>query len=36
MDRLVREPGAAIIAALLQVKGGSFRDLPHNRIVGFT
>ena len=28
MDRLVREPGRVIIAARLQVKGGSFRDLP--------
>jgi hypothetical protein len=28
MDRLVREPGGVIIAARLQVKGGSFRDLP--------
>ena len=28
MDRLVREPGGIIIAARLQVKGGSFRDLP--------
>jgi len=27
-DRLVREPGGVIIAARLQVKGGSFRDLP--------
>lgn len=27
MDRLVREPGGMIIAARLQVKGGSFRDL---------
>jgi len=30
MDRLVREPGV-IIAARLQVKGGSFRDLPLTR-----
>jgi integrase/recombinase XerC len=28
IDRLVREPGGMIIAARLQVKGGSFRDLP--------
>ena len=28
LDRLVREPGGVIIAARLQVKGGSFRDLP--------
>jgi site-specific recombinase XerD len=28
MERLVREPGGVIIAARLQVKGGSFRDLP--------
>ena len=35
IDRLVREPEGVIIAARLQVKGGSFRDLPHNRIVGF-
>ena len=28
MDRLVREPGGVIIAVRLQVKGGSFRDLP--------
>ena len=28
IDRLVREPGGVIIAARLQVKGGSFRDLP--------
>jgi hypothetical protein len=28
VDRLVREPGGVIIAARLQVKGGSFRDLP--------
>ena len=28
MDRLVREPGGVIIAARLQLKGGSFRDLP--------
>jgi site-specific recombinase XerD len=28
IDRLVREPGGIIIAARLQVKGGSFRDLP--------
>ena len=28
MDRLVREPGGVIIAARLQVKGGSFCDLP--------
>jgi hypothetical protein len=28
MDRLVREPGGVIIAARLQVKGSSFRDLP--------
>jgi integrase/recombinase XerC len=27
-DRLVREPGGVIIAARLQVKGSSFRDLP--------
>ena len=27
-DKLVREPGGVIIAARLQVKGGSFRDLP--------
>jgi integrase len=31
MDRLVREPGGVIIAARLQVKGGSFRDLPLTR-----
>ena len=28
IDRLVREPGGVIIAVRLQVKGGSFRDLP--------
>ena len=28
LDRLVREPGGVLIAARLQVKGGSFRDLP--------
>jgi integrase len=28
IDRLVRGPGGMIIAARLQVKGGSFRDLP--------
>jgi integrase len=28
IDRLVREPGGMIIAARLQVKGSSFRDLP--------
>jgi chromosome segregation and condensation protein ScpB len=28
IDRLVREPAGMIIAARLQVKGGSFRDLP--------
>ena len=28
MDRLVREPGGVILAVRLQVKGGSFRDLP--------
>lgn len=28
MERLVREPGGAVIAARMQVKGGSFRDLP--------
>jgi site-specific recombinase XerD len=28
LDRLVREPGGVIIAAHLQVKGSSFRDLP--------
>jgi integrase len=28
LDRLVREPGGVIIAARLQVKGASFRDLP--------
>jgi site-specific recombinase XerD len=28
MDRLVREPSGVRIAARLQVKGGSFRDLP--------
>jgi integrase len=28
IDRLVREPGGMIIAARLQIKGGSFRDLP--------
>jgi hypothetical protein len=28
VDRLVREPGGVIIAARLQVKGDSFRDLP--------
>ena len=28
MDRLVREPSGVIIAVRLQVKGGSFRDLP--------
>ena len=28
MDRLVREPGGVIIAVRLQIKGGSFRDLP--------
>ena len=28
LDRLVREPGGVIIAVRLQVKGGSFRDLP--------
>jgi site-specific recombinase XerD len=28
IDRLVREPGGIIIAARLQVKGSSFRDLP--------
>jgi integrase len=28
VDRLVREPAGVIIAARLQVKGGSFRDLP--------
>ena len=28
LDRLVREPGRVIIAARLQVKGSSFRDLP--------
>ena len=28
MDRLVREPGGVTIAARLQVKGSSFRDLP--------
>ena len=29
MDRLVREPRSRVlIAARLQVKGGSFRDLP--------
>ena len=27
-DRLVHEPGGVIIAACLQLKGGSFRDLP--------
>ena len=27
-DRLVHEPGGVIIAARLQLKGGSFRDLP--------
>ncbi|MDQ3621074.1 MAG: tyrosine-type recombinase/integrase [Verrucomicrobiota bacterium] len=27
-DRLVREPGGAFIVARMQVKGGSFRDLP--------
>ena len=35
IDRLVREPGGMIIAARLQVKGSSFRDLPrHKGIVG--
>jgi integrase len=28
MDRLIRQPGGAIIAVRLQLKGGSFRDLP--------
>ena len=28
MERLVREPGGVIIVARLQVKGGSFHDLP--------
>jgi integrase len=28
LDRLVREPGGMIVAARLQVKGSSFRDLP--------
>ena len=28
VDRLIREPGGAIIAVRLQLKGGSFRDLP--------
>ncbi|MGA7901705.1 MAG: hypothetical protein WCA06_03620 [Terrimicrobiaceae bacterium] len=28
LDRLVREPGGVLIAARLQVNGGSFRDLP--------
>ena len=28
LGRLVREPGGVIIAARLQVKGSSFRDLP--------
>ena len=28
LERLVREPGGVIIAARLQVKGSSFRDLP--------
>ncbi len=28
MERLVREPGGAVIATRMQVKGGSFRDLP--------
>ena len=27
-DRLVQKPGGVIIAACLQLKGGSFRDLP--------
>lgn len=27
-ERLVREPGGVVIAARMQVKGGSFRDLP--------
>jgi hypothetical protein len=31
MDRLVSEPGGVIIAARLQVKGGSFRDLCEGR-----
>ena len=31
MDRLVREPGGVIIAARLQVKGASFRDVPLTR-----
>ena len=31
LDRLVREPGGVIIAVRLQVKGGSFRDLPLTR-----
>jgi integrase len=31
MDRLVREPGGVIIATRLQIKGGSFRDLPLTR-----
>jgi site-specific recombinase XerD len=31
IDRLVREPAGMIIAARLQVKGGSFRDLPLTR-----
>ena len=31
VDRLVREPGGVIIAVRLQVKGGSFRDLPLTR-----
>jgi len=30
-DRLVHEPEGVIIAARLQVKGGSFRDLPLTR-----
>ena len=28
IEKLVREPGGVIIAARLQVKGGSFHDLP--------
>jgi integrase len=31
LDRCVREPGGVIIAARLQVKGSSFRDLPLTR-----
>jgi site-specific recombinase XerD len=31
IDQLVREPAGMIIAARLQVKGGSFRDLPLTR-----